>query len=43
MPDFSQPVEASFIIASIAMIFALTGVGIALVKMGKKSRNPKDS
>ena len=40
MPDFSQPVETSFIIATIAVIFAVTGIGIALVKLGKKSRNP---
>lgn len=41
MPDFSQPVESSFIIVTIAMIFIIIGVGIAFVKLGKKSRNPK--
>lgn len=41
MPDFSQPVEMSFIISTIGVIFAVIAVGIALVKLGKKSRNPK--
>lgn len=39
MPDFSQPVESSFIIATIAVIFVIVGIGIALVKLGKKSKN----
>jgi len=38
VPDFSQPVESSFIIASIAGIFLLVGLGIALVKIVKKSK-----
>lgn len=41
MPDLTSPVESSFIIATIAMIFVIIGVGIALVKLGKKSRNPE--
>ncbi len=41
MPDFSQPVESSFIIVTIAMIFVIIGIGIALVKLGKKSINLK--
>jgi hypothetical protein len=35
VPDFTQPVEMSFIIATIAVIFAFVGVGIVLVKMRK--------
>jgi len=35
VPDFSQPVEMSFVIASIVAIFALVGVGILLVKKFK--------
>jgi subtilase family serine protease len=39
MPDFSQPVSMSFVLISIGAIFALIAVGIAFVKLGKKSRN----
>lgn len=39
MPDMTQPVELSFIFSSIGIIFALIAVGIALVKLGKKSKN----
>ena len=39
MPDFAEPVSFTFIAASIAAIFAITGIGIALVKLGKKSRD----
>ena len=35
MPDFSQPVESSFIVASIVAIFVLVGIGIVLVKKFK--------
>ena len=35
MPNFSQPVESSFIVATIAAIFVLVGVGILLVKKFK--------
>ena len=35
MPDFSQPVEPTFIGLSIVAIFALVGVGILLVKKFK--------
>ena len=35
MPNFSQPVESSFIVASIAAIFVLVAVGILLVKKFK--------
>jgi predicted permease len=41
MPDFAQPVSMSFIIETIGVIFVIIGVGIALVKKGKKSRNLK--
>lgn len=41
MPDFSQPVESSFIVATIAAIFAIVGIGVVLVKLWKKSRNPE--
>ena len=39
VPDFSQPVEASFIAATVAVIFVIIGIGIVLVKLGKKSKN----
>ncbi len=35
MPDLTTPVESSFIIATIAMIFVIVGVGIILVKKFK--------
>jgi flagellar biogenesis protein FliO len=35
VPDFSQPVEFSFVMMSIAAIFALVGLGILLVKKFK--------
>ena len=35
MPDFSQPIEPTFIALSIVAIFALVGVGILLVKKFK--------
>jgi len=35
LPDFSQPVEPSFVVISIIAIFALVGVGILLVKKFK--------
>ncbi len=38
MPDFSHPVTALFIGMTIAMIFIVIGIGIALVKIGKKSK-----
>jgi cell division protein FtsX len=38
MPDFSQPVESSFIVATIAVILALVAVGILAVKLVKKSK-----
>jgi len=41
VPDFSQPVDSSFIIATIAVIFVIIAIGIAFVKLGKKSRNPE--
>lgn len=41
MPDFAQPVSMSFIIETIGVIFVIIGVGIALVKKGKTSRNLK--
>jgi hypothetical protein len=36
MPDFSQPVESSFVVATIAAIFVLVGLGIVAVKAVKK-------
>ncbi len=36
MPNFSQPVEMSFIIETIGAIFVLVGVGIVAVKKFKK-------
>ncbi len=41
MPNFAEPVTFTFIAATVAVIFIVVGIGIALVKMGKKSRNPK--
>lgn len=38
MVDFSQPVEFSFIIITIVAIVIITGIGVALVKLGKKSK-----
>ena len=40
MPNFTEPVSFTFVAASIAAIFVIIGIGIALVKAGKKSRNP---
>ena len=37
MPDISQPVPMSFIIETIAAIFAIVGIGILGVKMGKRN------
>ena len=39
MPNFSEPVSFTFIGVTVALIFVMIGVGIALVKLGKKSRN----
>ncbi len=39
MPDFSQPVEMTFIVQTIAAIFVIIGIGIAIVKAGKRSKN----
>lgn len=41
MPNFAEPVTFTFIGATVALIFVMIGVGIALVKLGKKSRNPE--
>ena len=35
MPNFSQPIEGSFVVATIVAIFVLIGVGILLVKKFK--------
>ena len=32
MPDLSQPIELSFIFATIAVIIAITAIGIFVVK-----------
>lgn len=37
MPDMTQPVEMSFILSTIGAIFVVIGIGIALVRAGKKS------
>jgi len=42
MPNFAEPVSATFIAATVAVIFVIIGIGIALVKLGKKSRNPNN-
>jgi len=41
MPDFTQPVEASFITFSIIAIFVGVGIGIALVQLFKKAKLKK--
>jgi len=41
MPNFTEPVSTTFIAVTVTAIFVIIGVAIALVKMGKKSRNPK--
>jgi len=35
MPNFAEPVSFTFSAATVAAIFAVVGVGIFLVKMGK--------
>jgi hypothetical protein len=42
VPDFAEPASFTFIAVTVAVIFVIIGVGIALVKVGKKSRNPED-
>lgn len=39
MPNFAEPVSFTFITATVAVIFAIIGIGIALVKLRKKSAN----
>lgn len=41
MPNFAEPVSFTFIALSIVAIFVLVAVGIAFVKLGKKSINPE--
>jgi len=41
VPDFTQAVEPSFVIATIAAIFLLIGLGIVVVKMFKKVKKSK--
>ena len=36
MPDLSQPVPMSFIVGTILLIFAMVGLGIAVVMRAKK-------
>ncbi|MDO8453754.1 MAG: hypothetical protein Q7S59_04220 [Sulfurimonas sp.] len=38
MPNFAEPVSLTFIAVTVAVIFVMIGVGITLVKVGKKSR-----
>lgn len=40
MPNVAEPVTATFIMATIAVIFVIIGIGVAFVRVGKKSRNP---
>jgi hypothetical protein len=39
VPNFAEPVTFTFIVVTVALIFVIIGIGIALVKLGKKSRN----
>jgi hypothetical protein len=39
MPDLAQPVPMSFIIETVGVIFIIIGIGIALVKQGKKAKH----
>ncbi len=41
MPNFAEPVSFAFIAATVAVIFVIIGIGVAFVKMGKKSRSTK--
>ncbi len=41
MPNFAEPVSFAFIAATVAVIFVIIGIGVAFVKLGKKSRNTK--
>jgi len=41
MPNFAEPVSATFIAVSVTAIFVVIGIAIVFVKLGKKSRNPK--
>ncbi|MDP2892960.1 MAG: hypothetical protein Q8N78_01160 [Sulfurimonas sp.] len=39
MPNFAESVSFTFIAATVAVIFVIIGIGVAFVKLGKKSRN----
>ena len=39
MPNFAEPVSFTFIAVTVAAIFVIIGIGVAFVKLGKKSRN----
>ena len=39
MPNFSEPVSFTFIALTVAAIFVIIGIGVAFVRLGKKSRN----
>jgi hypothetical protein len=41
MPDFTQPVEMSFVFISIGAILLATAIGIWLVQIAKKSKKKK--
>ena len=41
MPNFTEPVTTTFMAISIVLIFVVVGIGIVLVKIGKKYRNLK--
>jgi hypothetical protein len=40
LPNIAEPVSFTFIAVTVAAIFVVIGIGIVLVKAGKKSRNP---
>jgi uncharacterized membrane protein len=42
VPNFAEPVSFTFIAVSVAAIFVVVGIGVFLVKAGKKSRNPQN-
>jgi len=42
VPNFAEPVSFTFIVLTIGAIFALIAVGIALVRLKKKSKNPEN-
>lgn len=41
MPDFAQPVSAEFIIWTVIVILAVSGVGVYMVKKVTKTRKDR--